>query len=425
MPKYQFEVELGPGKYKRATVSAPNLDEAQRRSLTLAGGCPVRNLEVIQGSSEDQRPVVVPPANNPFKPFQPWWQRIFWRTKKRVDLQQLSMFSRQFATLLHANVPMIKALECFFECPEPEPIHEVVEDICSKVEQGHSLSSAMSNHPLAFNSIYCGMVHSGETTGRLSDVLNQLADQLEKDLRLKKKLGAALTYPIILMLAAVASVFFFLGVILPVLEPLFADTHVALPLPTRILLQMRGLAPWGLVGVVAMGVGVVLLRKRMKQQEKLRYSVHRMLIHIPYFGYLYQRLTIARVLQSMATMFEVGLSTLPILRACEGLTSNQYLMQKLALVRKHVVEGEPMSEAMLRADIFPSSVVHLVSAGEESSQLSTLLEKGADVIACDNESALETLPQVIEPLIMLGMGLVVGFVILATLLPIINLIEGL
>lgn len=362
---------------------------------------------------------------NPFKPFQPWWQRMLTGSKKRVDLQQVSMFTRQFAVMVGATVPIMRALQCFWDTPEPEPIHEVVESVCRKVESGESLSDAMRCYPSAFNPIYCGLIRSGESSGRLHQILFQLADTLEKDLRLRKKLTAAMTYPCILLLAAISSVVFFLFVILPVLEPLFTASDMKLPLPTLILLNLRRFTPWGVVGAVVLAGLLAVLRKRMAHHPKLEYRVHELLLYIPYFGSLYSELTIARILRSMATMFEVGLSTLPTLRACESLTSNRYLIEKLQEMRELVMEGEPMSESMSAVGIFPQSVIQMVAAGEESSQLSRLLSNSAEVMDWDNDMALDSLPQVIEPIIMLVMGLVVGFVILATLLPIVSLIDSL
>lgn len=365
------------------------------------------------------------PESNPFRPFRPWWQRWMQRGPTRVDRRQRALVTRQLAALINANVPLVRALDCLADHPEPEPIHEVIQQVCSQVQNGEYLSVAMGRHPQAFNSMFCGLVHSGENSGRLHQVLEKLAHDLEVELRLHRKIVSALTYPAILCVAAMCSVAFFLFVILPILEPVFTDTRTALPLPTQILLHLRHLMPWLLAGASILALSGWRLWRRTYRDPKWRLVVHTWLLKIPYFGNLYRDLTVARVIQAQSTMFEVGLSTLQILNISIALCGNARLQQQMAVMRDLVTDGETMSEAMQRTGIFPNAAVQLVSAGEESSQLSSLLRRCGQVMEWDNETALEILPSVLEPLIMLGMGLVVGFIILATLLPIVNLVQGL
>lgn len=342
----------------------------------------------------------------------------------RASIQDLSIFTRQFATLLDSGVPLAHSFDCFTD--STNGVHRCIEAVGKKVSSGYRLSQALRGFPRVFSPIYCGLVESGEATGQLVLVLLKMADDLEKQVKMQKKLVAALTYPAILMISATVCVGFFLTSVLPLLEPMFSSMRIPLPWPTQVLMHLRYIMPAVLVVTTILVVGGTMLYRYLgRDPVKLRQMHWLFFLKFPLFGKVYRTLTIARIIQSLATMLEVGLATVPAFKACESLSGNTYIVHQLLLVRKRLTDGETITWALQKQDLFPKTVVHLVAAGEETSELIGMFKYAARLLDEDTHLALDQMAMNLEPIIMVIMGVVVAFIVLAAMLPIVQLLQNL
>jgi type IV pilus assembly protein PilC len=345
-----------------------------------------------------------------------------WQSRNRkAGLYDLAVFTRQFATMLNAGVPLVKCFETFTD--SNDPTHIAMMQIGVKVEAGHRLSQAMRGMPHVFGPIYCGLVESGEKTGQLVQVLHTLSDDLEKQLTTQKKLIAAFTYPSVLVVAAVACIAWFVTMVLPALEPMFTALHVKLPFATRVLLHAKQLfLSFTLIAVVCSVIGSFFYKILARNEETLR-TMHQFLLWVPVFGRLYRTITITRITQSLATMLDVGMTIVPCIQACQSLTSNAYIKHQLNEVKNLVIDGESVAAAAKRVDLFPRTATQLIAVGEESSNLIEMLQFASKVLREDCECEIDRFANNIEPVIMGIMGVVVGFILLGAMLPITQLIS--
>ena len=357
------------------------------------------------------------------KPQPKTWRDFFMRREPRVKLQDLTILTRQLATLLDSGVPLTVCFDCFKS--QREQTHRAMQGVAVKVSSGYRLSNAMRQFPRVFNPIYCGLVESGETSGRLVAVLSKLADDLEKQLYLQKKLVSVLTYPTFLLISAMGCVVFFLVEVLPPLEPMFKATNVPLPWPTQVLLNLKYILP-ALAGLATVGGAIAyFLYRRAIRNPDWHKRLHYLWLKIPLFGPMYQNLTVTRVLVSLSTMLEVGMPLVPALKACQSLTSNVYLSDQVLQVSKRVIDGDTLTQSLTRLNLFPKAVVHMIAAGEETSEMIGMLKFAAKMLEENAYLALDQLAASLEPLIMILMGLVVGFIVTAAMLPIVELIKNL
>ena len=378
-----------------------------------------------------KKPRKVVDYDKPLEKPPPPWEQLKTRVRaampkrrpKAVDHYRLTLFTRQFAVLLHAGVPMSNCFDSFTE--SSDPAHVAIQAVAARVQAGHRLSQAMRQLPHAFSPIYCGLVESGEKTGRLVEVLFKLADDLEKQLTLRKKMTAAMTYPVILLICAFLCVGWFVTGVLPLLEPMFISMHIQLPFATRVLLHSKQIifSILAIIGVLLAG-GYFAYKSVALSPERLR-NVHRLVLWIPLFGSLYKTAVATRIMQSLATMLEVGITVIPCLKACESLTSNQYIAHQVSEVKRLVVDGETIGQSLLHIKLFPRAATQLISVGEESSNLIEMLQFAARMQTEDCDTAIEQMAASMEPVIMLTMGIVVGFIVLGAMLPIVQLIQNL
>jgi type IV pilus assembly protein PilC len=345
-----------------------------------------------------------------------------WTNRRRkASLYDLAVFTRQFATMLNAGVPLVKCFETFTD--RNDPTHIAMMQIGEKVEAGHRLSQSMRQIPHVFGPIYCGLVESGEKTGQLVQVLHTLADDLEKQLTTQKKLIAAFTYPSVLVVAAFCCVAWFVTMVLPALEPMFTALNVKLPFATRVLLHAKPLfLSFLLLATVSSILGSFFYKALARNEETLR-TMHQFVLWVPIIGRLYRTITVTRITQSLATMLDVGMTVVPCIQACQSLTSNAYIKHQLNEVKNLVIDGESVAAAAKRVDLFPRTATQLIAVGEESSNMIEMLQFASKVLREDCECEIDRFASNIEPIIMGVMGVVVGFILLGAMLPITQLIS--
>lgn len=348
----------------------------------------------------------------------------------KVSLHQLSSFTRQFVTMLDAGVPIQRALEFYAE-GDPTDLGEVIDQVCTSVSSGMSLSACMSKFPKVFSPVFLGLVQSGEKTGELSKMMGRLANLLEQEDKLLSKIRSAITYPIFLALVSFSVGCIFMYVIIPALEPMLNGLGVRPPWPTQLLMTIGHVIrnPVTLVGVpfslvLLWFLGPPLI-ERLRQNDRWGERLDWLPMHLPIFGELYQRITLARVLFTISTTIESGLTLVTAIDLGRAVTDNRHFRRALDITRQHLSEGETLGESLAASRIFPEVLVQMLAIGEETASLSSVMASTATMYGEDAAHRMETAVQLMEPFMLFAMGVVSGFLVLAAILPLVKMIDSL
>ncbi len=331
--------------------------------------------------------------------------------------------------MLDAGIPLYRALNFFTDSLEDKGLRRILEDVCQRVHSGVYLSRALRNYPRVFSEVYCSLVETGERSGQLQDLLNRLADLLEKNLRMKKKLVATFTYPAILFLVSMASVFFFVFFLLPMIQPMFDSMKIALPWPTRLLLATRTLLMPTLIGG---GLALFLLwaarpwlRALLRRRPGLESQLSRLPMEIPILGTVLQKMATTRILYALATMLDAGMPMVDAMSRATAVSGNVWVAEQMTATRRDMVEGMNLGEALAKnVEIFPRAAVYLITVGEETGGLTDMVRHAARIYDEEVELALTDLAALLEPLLMAGMGVVIGFIVISAILPTLQLIRN-
>ena len=348
----------------------------------------------------------------------------------KVSLHQLSSFTRQFVTMLDAGVPIQRALE-FYSEGDPTDLGEVIDQVCTEVSNGMSLSSSMSKFPKVFTPVFLGLIQSGEKTGELSKMMGRLANLLEQEDRLISKIRSAITYPIFLALVSFSVGCIFMYVIIPALEPMLNGLGVQPPLPTQILMSIGHIIrhPVTLVGVpfslaVLWFLGPPAL-ERLREHEVWGEHLDWIPMNLPILGDLYQRITLARVLFTVSTTIDAGLTLVTAIDLGRAVTTNRFFRRALDKTRRHLNEGESLADSLTASGVFPDVLVQMLAIGEETASLSQVMATTANMYGEDASHRMEVAVQLMEPIMLFTMGIVSGFLVLAAILPLVKMIDSL
>ena len=348
------------------------------------------------------------------------------KTFKRFSRHKLAIYTRQMAVMLKAGIQLHLAISFAAESdPELEPL---LSEVMRKVESGYTYSAAISETSRSFDTVYVGLVKAGEMSGRLHEMLARLADVMEREVELRKKIIAVVTYPIALLLVCFVGTLGFIFFILPTLTPLFLDLEVALPWPTQVLLGLRDVILPGTISAVVILIALYLLWDRIGDFIKKRPSLERKVATLPFLipvvGQVYDKLVTARVLYSLATMLDVGITLNQALARSETTAGNALVAYKLGKARVDLADGAGVTDCFRMNGLFNASALHLISAGEESAKLSEMFNFVARLFDEEVEHALQSAASILEPMIMVLMGLIVGFITIAAALPTIHLLQN-
>lgn len=332
--------------------------------------------------------------------------------------------------MLDAGVPIQRALE-FYSEGDPTDLGEVIDQVCTQVSSGMSLSACMSKFPKVFSPVFLGLVQSGEKTGELSTMMGRLANLLEQEDRLMSKIRSAITYPIFLALVSFTVGCIFMYVIIPALEPMLSGLGVQPPLPTQILMTIGHVIrhPVTLVGVpfslLLLWILGPPLIERLRQHEVWGERLDWLPMHLPILGELYQRITLARVLFTISTTIESGLTLLMAINLGRAVTTNRFFRRALDITHQRLSDGETFGEALAASGIFPDVLVQMLSVGDETASLGQVMASTANMYGDDAAYRLETAVQLMEPIMLFAMGVVSGFLVLAAILPLVKMIDSL
>ncbi|MBI5660468.1 MAG: type II secretion system inner membrane protein GspF [Nitrosomonadales bacterium] len=344
-----------------------------------------------------------------------------WRWGRGVTSGQLSMLTRQLATLLDAGLTIEQALSAMIEQSESETVRQVLAGVRAELLAGHTLAQALGHYGNVFPEIYCALVKAGEASGELGRVLLRLADYTEARQVLRQKVGLAFVYPAIVTLVALMVVAGLLVYVVPQVVSVFQHSHQSLPLLTRLLIGSSALlqASWMylLVGLAASGLGARLLLRR----EAIRYRWHMRLLRLPVIGRMVRGINTARMASTLAILSGSGVPLLVSLQSAADVVGNLPMRRALEDAAKKVREGAGLSRALAVSGLFPPILVHLIASGEASGRLDAMLDRAAIQQEQEIGSYISVLTSLLEPALILVMGGVVLTIVLAILLPIIEM----
>lgn len=341
--------------------------------------------------------------------------------KDKISSQDLSLFTRQLATLLAAGIPVEESLRGVSEQTEKEKVRRLIIGVRSKVVEGYALAQAMNEYPVAFPELYRATVGAGEQTGRLDKVLEKLADYTENQQETRQKVHQALIYPLLMIVVSTAIIAFLLAFVVPKIIEVFATSGQSLPLLTGVLITASGfIKKYGLVVLGLIIVGVILFRRSLAN-PKFRFAWHRFLLRLPVVAYLVRSVNTARYIHTFSILFAAGVNVLDTMRVGASVVTNLVMRDALSQAATRVKEGGAISLALKDTHLFGAMAVHLIASGEKSGQLAPMMERAATHLDSEVQRMIDTALTLLEPLIILFMGAVVLFIVLATLLPIFSM----
>lgn len=404
MPTFVFEARDATGQLKKDTIEAANLRAATQRL-------------------QEQRMTVIQIKAKAAGAGSEGLAGLLARMQK-VNEQALVVFSRQFATMINAGLAMVRCLDILSEQTEDKKLKEVLIQVRRDVEGGSTLSNSLAKHPTVFSMLYISMVKAGEMGGVLDEVLERLAGFMEKDFALKKKVKSALTYPVVILMMAMGIVFFLVTYILPTFVALFEGMSLQLPLPTQILIGVTKGArnPAVMIPVILLLIfGGFMLGQYIKTPGG-RKQYDMMKLNIPVFGLLNRKVSISRFCRTLGTLLSSGVPIMQALEIVGRASGNEIIAMTVTKVRESIREGESIASPLGASGMFPPMVTQMVAVGEETGNLDAMLSKIADFYDTEVEYMLASLTSMLEPIMIVGMGGIVGFIVISVFLPLYQLI---
>lgn len=340
---------------------------------------------------------------------------------ERVRPQDLALMTRQLATLVGAGLPLVECLDALIEQVDAQSQKRILSQVRERVVEGGTLADALKAHPRVFNELFVNMVRAGEASGALDIVLMRLAEYTERAAELRGKVRAALMYPSFMAVFATAILFFLLSYVVPKITRIFTETQQELPAITQVLLGLSDLAQryWWVV-VLSVVATVVVVRVSLRTPTgRLRFD--RAKLAAPYFGKLLKKVALARFARTLSTLLDGGIPLLQSLDIVKNVVNNVVLRNAIEDGRNSIREGQSIAEPLRKSGLFPPLLVHMIAVGEKSGELEAMLARAADAYDNEVEASVSALSSIMEPAIIVVMGGVVLFIVLAILLPIFEL----
>ncbi len=343
--------------------------------------------------------------------------------KKKVSQAEVAVFTRQFSVMLEAGLPMIQALEAIAKQHPNKEFKAVLEQIRGDVESGSTLSAAMSRHPKVFDSLYTNMIAAGETGGILDTILQRLSTFIEKIVKLKSALRSALIYPATILTIAVAVVVVILWKVVPVFSTLFEGFNVALPLLTRFVIALSGIIEKYIILFIVIAGLVTFAIRSYYRTDKGKHMIDRMLLRMPIMGEILRKIAIARFTRTLATLLTSGVPILEGLNITAKTAGNAILEDTIYTLRQQIEGGGNMAEPMQQSGFFPPMVTQMVSVGESTGEIDNMLVKVADYYEEEVDVVMANLLTILEPFLMVVLGVIVGGIVISMYLPLFKLIR--
>lgn len=349
---------------------------------------------------------------------------------RRISTRDICIMTRQLATMLRAGMPLAPALSALVEQLQEgqarrslgrlddDPLVKIMRNIHDDVNSGSSLADALGEHPNAFSPLFISMVAAGQTGGTLEEILLRLADMLEKRVRLTNKVKAAVAYPMMMAVVATAVVGFLISYVVPSITQIFQEMNRTLPWPTRLLISISTLGRGHVLLIAVVVFAAVISIVAACRSDRGRLFADRCKLRLPLFGPLMVKLEIARLTRTLGMLLAGGIPILQALEITKGIIANSFIADALGSVKESVGKGHTVAESIRKTGLFPPVVCHIIETGQISGSVEEGLADIADMYENEVETAAKTLTSLLEPAILLVMGAVVGFIVLAILLPI-------
>jgi type IV pilus assembly protein PilC len=342
---------------------------------------------------------------------------------KKVKPKSLQIFARQLATMIEAGVSVVAALVTLEEQTDDKYLQEVIADVRSDVESGVIFSKALARHPKVFNRLFVSMVQAGESSGTLDTVLDRVAMQIEKETQIKRRVKGAMVYPAVVITFASLVLTFMLLFIVPVFVKVFDQLNGQLPKPTQIVMGASNLLRHDWFIIFPLIIGIIFGLRKLKQTEEGRRRWDTFKLKIPMkIGDVVQKIALARFSRTLSTLVAAGVDIITALEITGGTAGNWVLEESLGRIRERVHEGVPISEPLADDPIFPPMVSQMVKIGEETGELDKMLGKVADFYEDEVDSSIQSLTSIIEPILMIGVGAMVGTIVISMYLPMFKLL---
>jgi type IV pilus assembly protein PilC len=336
----------------------------------------------------------------------------------KVTEKDIVVMTRQFATMIDAGLPLVQCLEILFSQQDNKTFKRILKNIKEDVEEGSTFADALKQHPDVFDDLFVNLVAAGEIGGILDIILNRLAAYIEKAAKLKKKVKGAMTYPIVVMVIAVLVVAVILIFVIPVFQSMFADFGRALPVPTQMVVKMSKFLKSYILYIVVGFVLLIFAFRRFYRTDKGRALVDKLVLKVPVFGMLLRKVAVAKFTRTLGTMISSGVPILDSLDIVAATAGNMTIEEAIRETRQSISEGRTIAEPLADSEVFPSMVVQMISVGEATGALDTMLGKIADFYDDEVDAAVDALTAMLEPFMMVFLGGTIGGLVVSMYLPI-------
>ncbi len=412
MPKFSYEAKKGPKEVVRGTFEAES-EDAVVEKLSQMGCVPIR-VVALEAEFFKQKPVAQAPRKHTVRVG--LWGKIHAR--------DLTIFTEQLASLVKAKVPLLEAMGILVEQIENPYLKEIILHVQREVRDGKTLSQSLSKYPEVFPPLYTNMIGSGEAGGVLEKTLARLSDFRNREEEFRAKVSSALAYPIFITIVGIITVFVLLTFAIPRMSSLFADFGQTLPLPTRVLLLLSAYIKRYWYGILAIIMLIVFIFRRCRGREKEKLALDRLKLKLPLLGDFMKKSALASFCRTFALLLANGIPLLQAIKITIPTLDNEIFRSELEMVRKGIVAGMSLEQSMKKSAWFPRFMTNMLAVGERGGDLEEALLEVAHFYEREVEKITKIVTSLLEPAIILVMGLVVGFVVFAMLLPIFQINIG-
>ena len=396
MPTFTYTARAVNGELKTATIDAPSREEvvAQLRR---------QRMSVVKVDEESAKKS---------------------KTRGSIKMRDIVIFTRQFSTMINAGLPLVQALDILAKQTENKVLSEVTRAVVFDVESGHTVADALAKHPNAFSDLYVNMVAAGEAGGILDTILMRLATFMEKNDALVRKVKGAMIYPGVIMSVAVIAICVLLIFVIPVFESMFGSVGLALPLPTRIVIGLSRFLKgyWYLIGGGIVGTFVLVKRYYASPNGKLQ--IDKAMLKVPVLGDVLRKSAVSRFTRTLGTLISSGVSILDGLEITAKTAGNRVIQDAIMASRASIAGGDTIAAPLQKSAVFPPMVISMIAVGEQTGGLDEMLSKIADFYDEEVDAAVSGLLSLLEPIMIVFLGVVVGGMVVAMYLPIFDMINA-
>lgn len=395
MPTFTYTARSTKGELKSATIDAPSRDDAvaqlRRQRLTI--------LKVDESRSTPKK------------------------TGGSIGMRDIVIFTRQFSSMINAGLPLVQALEILARQSENKALAAVVREVVFDVESGNTVADAMRKHPKAFSDLYTNMVAAGEAGGILDTILNRLAIFMEKNDALVRKVKGAMIYPTVILCVAGLCVIILLWKVIPVFSSMFADQDMELPLPTKVVIGLSHFLTTYWWGILIAGAGAAFLTKRFYATSGGQLLVDKFLLKVPVLGDVLRKSAVSRFTRTLGTLISSGVSILDGLEITARTSGNRVVQDAIMGSRASIAGGDTIAGPLQKSEVFPPMVISMIAVGEQTGGLDEMLSKIADFYDDEVDASVGALLSLLEPMMIVFLGVVVGGMIVAMYLPIFDMVN--